>query len=70
MRVKVSDRKYLRGLILFLRDGGCVAEQASEDETDVFLPNAPDERAARTEVVVCIAGWRIKNEGASAAFVG
>lgn len=46
MRVKVSDRKYLRDLILFLRECGCVAEQASQDEAEVYVPAAPNDRAA------------------------
>ncbi len=32
MRVKVNDRKYLRDLILYLRECGCVAERASARE--------------------------------------
>jgi hypothetical protein len=63
MRVRVSDRKHLRDLILFLRECGCVAEQASQDEVDVFAPAAPNERAARTEVDVYLAAWRIKSGG-------
>ncbi len=63
MRVKVNDRKYLRDLILFLRECGCVAEQARADEADVFAPAAPNGRAARTEVGVYIAAWRVKSGG-------
>ena len=63
MRVKVSEPRYLRDLILFLRECGCVAEQARADEADVFVPAAPTEPAARTEVDVYIAAWRVKSAG-------
>jgi hypothetical protein len=63
MRVKVNERKHLRDLILFLRECGCVAEQASQDELEVFVPAAPNERAARTEVDVYLAAWRVKSGG-------
>ena len=66
MRVRVNDRKYLRDLILFLRECGCVAEQASADEADAFVPAARTEKAARTEVGVYLAAWRIQHVGASA----
>ena len=54
MRVRVNDPTYLRPLILFLRDCGCVAEQASQDEADVFAPTAPNERAARQEIGIYV----------------
>jgi hypothetical protein len=63
MRVKVSDRKYLRALLLFLRECGCVAEQADQEEADVYVPAAPNDRAARTEVGVYIAAWRVHSGG-------
>jgi hypothetical protein len=63
MRVKVSDRKYLRDLLLFLRECGCVAEQASQDEADVYAPAARNGHAAREEVGIYIAAWRIKSGG-------
>ncbi len=63
MRVKVNDRKYLRDLILFLRECGCVAEQASADEADGFVPVTRNDRAARQEAGVYIAAWRIKSGG-------
>ena len=63
MRVKVNERKHLRDLLLFLRECGCVAEQASQDEVEVFVPAAPNERAARTEVDVYLAAWRVKSGG-------
>jgi hypothetical protein len=40
-----------------------VAEQASEDELDAHVPTAWDERAAREEVGIYIAAWRIKSGG-------
>ena len=69
VRVKVDEPRYLRDLILFLRECGCVAEQARADEADVFVPAAPNERAARTEVDVYIAAWRVKS-GGSAEILG
>ena len=63
MRVRVNDQKHLRDLILFLRECGCVAEQASAGDADVYAPAAPDDRAAREEVRICIAAWRIKSGG-------
>ncbi len=65
MRVKVSERRHLRDLILFLRECGCVAEQASQDEIDVFVPAAPDDRAGRMEVDVYLAAWRVKSGGSA-----
>ena len=38
MRVRVSDPARLRDLIRYLRSCGCVAEQASANETEVYLP--------------------------------
>ena len=69
MRVKVSDRTYLRDLILFLRECGCVAEQASVDEADVYVPVARNDRAAREEVRIYIAAWRIKTPPGNAEIV-
>jgi len=66
MRVKVNDRRHLRDLILFLRECGCVAEQASAEEADVYVPAAPNARAARTELDVYIAAWRVKASGDAA----
>ena len=62
----MSDRALLRDLIAFLREGGCIAEQASAVEADVFVPAAPNERAARTEVRTYISAWRIKSGGDAA----
>lgn len=38
VRVRVSDRARLQSLIRYLREAGCIAEQASEDTLDVFMP--------------------------------
>ena len=59
----------LRELILFLRECGCVAEQASADEADVFLPSSRDEQAARLEVGVYLSVWSIRDEKASAEII-
>lgn len=66
MRVKVSDPRYLRDLVLFLRECGCVVEQAGVDEAEVHAPAAPSDGAARTEVGVYIAAWRVKSTPAHA----
>ena len=65
MRVRVGDRAHLRDLIAFLRECGCVAEQAGATELDVFVPAAPNDRAARTEVDVYLAAWRVKSGGSA-----
>ena len=67
MRVRVSDPRHLRDLLGFLRECGCVAEQASRDEADVYVPAAPNEREARKEVSVYLVAWRVRNEGVSTA---
>ena len=66
MRAKVSDARTLRDLILFLRECGCVAEQTSADEADVFLPSSRDQQAARMEVSVYLSAWSQRAETASA----
>ena len=66
MRVKVSDSRALRDLILYLRECGCVAEQASATEADVYLPAVRSERAARMEIGVYLTAWRVRHEGVDA----
>lgn len=63
MRVRVSDPARLRDLILYLRECGCVAEQASARETEVYLPAIRDARGARMELGIYLTAWRIRNEG-------
>ena len=65
MRIKVNDRTYLRDLILFMRACGCVAEQGSADEVDVFVPDARTDRDARREVDVYLEVWRTKSAGSA-----
>ena len=50
VRVRVSDRARLQSLIRYLREAGCIAEQASEDTLDVFMPALPTQREARMEL--------------------
>ena len=69
MRIKVSDQRRLRELLLYLRECGCVAEQASADEADVYLPSVPHERGARMELGVYLSAWSIRNEGVSAGIL-
>jgi hypothetical protein len=52
-----------------LRECGCVAEQASANEADVYLASVPHERGARMELGVYLTSWSIRNEGASAEIV-
>ena len=66
MRIQVSDATRLRDLILYLRECGCVAEQASATEADVYLPSVPHERNARMELGVYVAAWQVRNEGVHA----
>ena len=69
MRVRVSDAHYLRDLILFLRECGCVAEQASETEVEAFIPDSRHERAARMEMSVYVQAWELQNEAARAEII-
>lgn len=66
MRVRVSNPARLRDLIQHLRECGCVAEQASASELDVYAPQTPNARAARMEVEVYITAWRVAHEGIEA----
>ncbi len=66
MRVRVSDPALLRDLIPYLRECGCVAEQASAQELDVYVPRVANERGARMEVGVYLAAWRVHHEGVDA----
>jgi len=50
VRIKVSDPGRLHELIRYLREAGCVAEQARADTLDVFMPSVPNEREARMEL--------------------
>jgi hypothetical protein len=63
MRVRVSDESRLQSLIRYLREAGCIAEQASADTLDVFMPSVPKQRDARMELGVYLTAWRIRNPG-------
>ena len=63
MRVRVSDQARLQSLIRYLREGGCIAEQAGADTLDVFMPSVPNQRQARMELGVYLTAWRIQNPG-------
>jgi hypothetical protein len=63
MRVQLSEPKLLRDLIAYLRGCGCVAEQASASEVEVFAPTTASERAARMEIGAYLAAWRVRHEG-------
>jgi hypothetical protein len=69
VRVKVSDQGRLRELLLYLRECGCVAEQASANEADVYLPHVPHEDGARMELGIYLTSWSIRNKGVSAEIV-
>ncbi len=66
MRIRVSDPALLRDLISYLRAAECVAEQASKDAVEAFVPRAPDEEQARREVNSYLAIWRAMHPGARA----
>lgn len=70
MRVQVSDPRLLHDLLSYLRDCGCVAEQASPNEAHVSLPAALGEREARMELGVYVTAWRIRHEGVTADIIG
>ena len=61
MRVRVSDKSRLQDLIRYLREGGCIAEQAGADTLDVFMPSIPNQEQARIELGVFLTAWRIRN---------
>lgn len=63
MRVKVSDPGRLHDLIRYLREGGCIAEQARADTLDVFMPSVPNERDARMELAIYLTAWGVRNPG-------
>jgi hypothetical protein len=63
MRVQLSEPKLLRDLIAYLRECGCVAEQASASEVEVFAPTTASQRAARMEISAYLAAWRVRHEG-------
>ena len=63
MRVRVSDQSRLQDLIRYLREGGCIAEQARADTLDVFMPSVPNQQLARMELGVYLTAWRIRNPG-------
>jgi hypothetical protein len=69
MRVHVSDPRLLGDLLAYLRDCGCLAEQAGASEADVSLPTALGEREARMEVGVYLTAWTIRHEGVSADII-
>lgn len=66
MRVRISDSALLGDLLDFLRRTECVAEQASADSLDVFVPHAPSAAQARREVDVYLATWRARHPGVEA----
>jgi hypothetical protein len=70
MRVKVSNPSLLPDLAQHLRECGCVAEQASANELDVYAPETANPAAARMEVDVYIAAWRVSHEGVDVEIVG
>ncbi len=70
MRVRVGDPALLRDLIAYLRAAECVAEQASRDVVDVYVPRARDERQARRELSVLLSSWRSLHEGVTAELLG
>jgi hypothetical protein len=66
MRVRVSDKSRLQDLIRYLREGGCIAEQAGADTLDVFMPSVPNQKQARMQLAIYLTAWRIRNPGLDA----
>ena len=66
MRVRVSDPALLRDLIAYLRAAECVAEQASRDVVEAYVPKARDARQARRQLDVLLSSWSAMHEGVSA----
>lgn len=64
MRVRVSDQALLHDLIQYLRQLGCIAEQAGANTLDVFMPSIPNEDEARIALGRYLADWRQTNPGA------
>jgi hypothetical protein len=69
MRVQLSEPKLLRDLIAYLRDCGCVAEQASPNEIEVFAPTTASEQAAQMEISAYLTAWRVQHEGVTAEII-
>ncbi len=63
MRVRVSDQGRLNDLIGYLREGGCIAQQAGADTLDVFVPSASKEQQARMELAIYLTAYRLRNPG-------
>jgi hypothetical protein len=63
VQVRVSDQRRLHDLIRYLREAGCVAEQAGANTLDVFMPSVPDLRRARLQLGTYLTAWRIRNPG-------
>jgi hypothetical protein len=70
MRVRVSNPARLHDLARHLRECGCVAEQASRNELDVFAPQTPNDQAARMEVEVYVSAWQVAHEDVEAQIIG
>ncbi len=66
MRVRVSNQSRLQDLIRYLREGGCIAEQAGADILDVFMPSVPNQQQARLQLDIYLTAWRIRNPGLDA----
>ena len=69
MRVQISDARLLRDLLRYLRECGCVAEQASAAEAEVFMPKVRSKRAARMELGIYLTAWRARHEGVVAVMI-
>jgi hypothetical protein len=61
LRIRVSDRRLLRDLLDLFRRAECVAEQASADTIEVYVPRAPSPEQARREVEVYLSTWQARH---------
>jgi hypothetical protein len=66
VRIRVSDRRFLRDLLDLFRRAECVAEQASADSIEVYVPRAPTAAQARREVEAYLATWQARHPEAGA----
>ena len=66
MRVRVDIPELLPELCEFLEGRGCLAVKRSEDEIDVFVPDAPSSFQAATTLLADLDIWRAQKPWAHA----
>jgi hypothetical protein len=66
LRIRISDRRLLREVLDLFRRAECIAEQASADSIEVYVPRAPSPDQARREVEVYLSTWQARHPEATA----